>query len=69
MEKMSLFQMLGWSAEKNSPLDGLDESIKELFSEITTLRHIRKQQMQTILELRNENFKLKNEIREMKEKD
>ncbi len=64
---MNILRLLGLSAGRHpDSFEALDEQLKEYLSEIITLRHIRQEQLQTISELRSENFRLKKELKQLK---
>lgn len=65
MDKLNILQVLGLQRHED-PLAMLDDHLKDYLSEIITLRHIRKEQMQTISELRSELFRLKKELKQLK---
>ncbi|HXH18227.1 MAG TPA: hypothetical protein VNJ07_04000 [Chitinophagales bacterium] len=67
MAKTNFLQLLGLIPAQPDPFYALDEQLKEYLSEIITLRQIRQEQMQTISELRSENFRLKKELKRLKE--
>ena len=65
MGNLNIFELLGLKSNTDS-IAALDEQLKDYLSEIITLRHIRQEQIQTISELRSENFRLKKELQKLK---
>lgn len=65
MDKLNILQLLGLQRHHDS-VAALDDQLKGYLSEIITLRHIRREQMQTISDLRSENFRLRKELKQLK---